>query len=78
MSDIEMELRKLENGITKAESNLAKDEGSEETLMEQLKEYGVTSLEDGEEMMIAIGEDINKIEDGIEEKLEKLIDIYNY
>ena len=76
--DIQRELKVLEREIGRKTNSLARDEGAIETLMSQLEEHDVDSPEDGEEKMIAIGEDINRIEDGIKDKLGKLRELYDY
>jgi predicted nucleic acid-binding Zn-ribbon protein len=74
-----MELQKLKTNIDQAEKDLARFEGSLETLRERLNnEFNLKTNEEVAEELNNLSEQIKSIEDKIQGDLNKLKEVYEW
>ena len=79
MKDIQSELGKLKKGIDEAKNNLAKLEGREQELLNQLKtDFNLDSVEAAEKEIEKVKKHIVKKEEEITKQFNKLKEEYDW
>jgi F0F1-type ATP synthase membrane subunit b/b' len=79
MNHIQKDLADLKEGIDSAKTNLAKLEGVESEILNQLKkEYGISSVEEAKTMLSSLTKELEDHKKNIEQTYSKLKEDYQW